>query len=139
MTKMGAYRLDGRTIHKEPVETKNADGSSNIALGFPVCTASEWVDPEVVLNILEANERIAQIEDWAELGPKLLEAAKDARERLECIAFMGMTQPVACGPEPSASFYKSRAYDAIATAENGLDLLPEAIAACEAIGGKDDG
>ena len=67
---------------------------------------------------------------WAERGPALLAAAKEALDRLEAITLMGMSE---YGGDGSAGFYKMRAYDAITTASRGVRGLVAAIAACEEI------
>lgn len=46
------FYLKGRTIHKAPSVSKpDEGGAQRITCGFPICTVSEWIDPQVVLNI----------------------------------------------------------------------------------------
>lgn len=44
------FYLSERTIYKRPV-TRKVEGGERITIGFPVCTASEYVDPHDVLKI----------------------------------------------------------------------------------------
>lgn len=50
------YYVKGDQVFKRPVRRKTATGT-NITLGFPVCTASEYVNAEDLATILNENER----------------------------------------------------------------------------------
>jgi hypothetical protein len=50
------YFVNGNRVFKRPVRRKTATGT-NITMGFPVCTASEYVTPEAIAAILNENER----------------------------------------------------------------------------------
>lgn len=50
---MTKFRAEGRTIFKEPVERKNADGSTSITIGFPVFEVTDYVtNPEHVAKVV---------------------------------------------------------------------------------------
>jgi hypothetical protein len=56
----GSYYLDGKTIKRSPIHTKNDDGGTTITMGFPVCTLSEWIGPEgdeAILNLFNRELR----------------------------------------------------------------------------------
>lgn len=44
------FYLDRRTIHKRAITTKTV-GGHKIKFGFPICTISEFVDAQELLNI----------------------------------------------------------------------------------------
>jgi hypothetical protein len=44
------YAKDGK-VWKRPIRTKNADGSTSITLGFPVCTMHETVGKEAAETV----------------------------------------------------------------------------------------
>lgn len=52
-----AFEVHGDVVFKKAVHTDNGNGSTNISIGFPVCTVSEWVNAEEVAKILDAGER----------------------------------------------------------------------------------
>jgi hypothetical protein len=50
------YYVKGNIVFKRPVRRKTATGT-NITVGFPVCTASEYVSAEDIAVIFNENER----------------------------------------------------------------------------------
>jgi len=56
-TEREAYRIEGNTIHKNPVDL----GGGKWGVGFPICTVSEYADVETVKAIFEENEARASV------------------------------------------------------------------------------
>jgi len=50
------YYVKGDVVFKRPVRRKTV-GGTNITMGFPVCTASEYVNAEALAAIFNENER----------------------------------------------------------------------------------
>lgn len=50
----GSYYAEGRTVFKAPLREPREDGGADITIGFPVCTASEWVTKEAPQAIADA-------------------------------------------------------------------------------------
>ena len=50
----GSYYAEGRTVFKAPLREPREDGGADITIGFPVCTASEWVTKEAPQTIADA-------------------------------------------------------------------------------------
>lgn len=48
------FYLDGKTIHKRPIERKEGD-KTVVTVGFPVCTVSEFVDEKGLCQFLNEN------------------------------------------------------------------------------------
>lgn len=69
-----AFEIRGDVIHKKPVHTENGDGSTNITVGFPVCTVSKYVDAADLVKVLTSGEREpfqARVAPWMQecFGP----------------------------------------------------------------------
>ncbi len=52
------YEARGTVVHKLPVKVPT-EGGTSIEIGFPVCTASEYVDAETLAAMLDKSERTA--------------------------------------------------------------------------------
>jgi len=50
------YYVKGDVVFKRPIRRKTATGT-NITMGFPVCTASEYVSADAIAIIFNENER----------------------------------------------------------------------------------
>jgi hypothetical protein len=50
------YYVKGDVVFKRPVRRKIA-GGTNVTMGFPVCTASEYVSAKDIAAIFNENER----------------------------------------------------------------------------------
>lgn len=50
------FYVKGNVIYKRPVRRKTATGT-NITVGFPVCTASEYIEASAIAAIFNENER----------------------------------------------------------------------------------
>lgn len=50
------FYVKGDVVFKRPVHRKTATGT-NITMGFPVCTASEYINAKDLAFILNENER----------------------------------------------------------------------------------
>ena len=50
------FYVKGDVVFKRPVRRKTASGT-NITMGFPVCTASEYVSATAIAAIFNENER----------------------------------------------------------------------------------
>ena len=50
------FYVKGDVVFKRPVHRKTASGT-NITMGFPVCTASEYVSANAIAAIFNENER----------------------------------------------------------------------------------
>lgn len=50
------YYIEKDVVFKRPVRRKTTTGT-NITMGFPVCTASEYVSAKDIAAILNENER----------------------------------------------------------------------------------
>lgn len=47
----GPYYAQAGMVWKRPVKTKNADGSTTISIGFPVCQMHDCVGPEAAAGV----------------------------------------------------------------------------------------
>ena len=66
----GSYYAEGRTVFKAPLREPREDGGADITIGFPVCTASEWVTKEAPQTIADAlNAARFPAPEGAETGP----------------------------------------------------------------------
>lgn len=52
------YYAEGRTIFKQPLCTRQADGSTTVTIGFPVCVASEYVEPDQLAAVLSHGDTV---------------------------------------------------------------------------------
>lgn len=48
-----AYKAEGAIIFKASVHTKNADGSTSISVGFPVCEVTDWIGEDQATTVAE--------------------------------------------------------------------------------------
>lgn len=81
------YEVKGDVVHKKPVKTKMEDGRTRIEVGFPVCTASAYVDADSIAEILEENDRrqslLSEYESVKRERDEAQAEAKRLREALE--------------------------------------------------------
>ena len=68
-TEREAYRIEGNTIHKNPVDL----GGGKWGVGFPIYTVSEYADVETVKAIFEENEARARV-GRGEVGSEVKDA-----------------------------------------------------------------
>lgn len=67
----GSYYAEGRTVFKAPLREPREDGGADITIGFPVCTASEWVTKEAPQTIADAlNAARSPAQEGGETDPK---------------------------------------------------------------------
>jgi hypothetical protein len=52
-----AYEAKGLVVHKLPVSTPKANGTTSVSVGFPVCTVTEWVGEEGAATVAELLNR----------------------------------------------------------------------------------
>lgn len=50
----GEYYAKGSTIWRAPIVKDHATGGSSISVGFPVCTVSEYIGTDGVVQIVAA-------------------------------------------------------------------------------------
>ncbi len=79
----GSYYAEGRTVFKAPLREPREDGGADITIGFPVCTASEWVTKEAPQTIADAlNAARSPQPDHTDLLPRIKECIEQLRDRL---------------------------------------------------------
>lgn len=77
----GSYYAEGRTVFKAPLREPREDGGADITIGFPVCTASEWVTkeaPQTIADALNAARSPALEAPQPDPRDELLQQCRDA-------------------------------------------------------------
>lgn len=73
----GRYYAKGNVVYKSPVKHPKENGSTSYSLGFPVCTASEYVSAENIVAVMNHGDDQARaaIEKDSEAALQAIKAA----------------------------------------------------------------
>ena len=80
----GPYTADGNVVRKKPETTKNADGSSSITIGFPVCVMHEAASGQAatVASLMNAGTYAPDMADALEALANAVERDLPVRKHL---------------------------------------------------------